>query len=120
MHRVFGVNLGDDVVDLLLRLGHEFAGLVAELVGAANRRAEQRIQRLAHLREILRRPHRGDAEHEARQQRGFEHRRTDADDGNRRHGRNHFAAVGILGGLRRLNLTALDGGLIQTAISLEL
>jgi hypothetical protein len=40
LHAVFGVNLGDDVVDLLLRLGHELARLVAELVGAAHRRPE--------------------------------------------------------------------------------
>ena len=35
---VLGVHLGDDVVDLLLGLGHHLASLLAELVGAADRR----------------------------------------------------------------------------------
>jgi hypothetical protein len=33
----FGMHLGDDVVDLFLGLGHHFAGLLTELVGAADR-----------------------------------------------------------------------------------
>src|SRR5580692_2955481 len=38
----FGVHLGDDVVHLLLGLRHHLARLLAELVGAAHRRAEHR------------------------------------------------------------------------------
>jgi hypothetical protein len=34
---VLGVHLGNDVVDLLLGLGHHFAGLLAELVSATDR-----------------------------------------------------------------------------------
>src|SRR5271170_3080743 len=38
-----GVDFGDNVVDLLVSLGHHFASLLADLIGAANRRSEHRI-----------------------------------------------------------------------------
>ena len=40
---VLGVYLGDDVVDLLLSLGHHLARLLTDLVDTANGRPEQRI-----------------------------------------------------------------------------
>jgi hypothetical protein len=38
-----GVDFGDDIVNLLLSLGHHFPRLLANLVGAANRRPEEWI-----------------------------------------------------------------------------
>src|SRR3984885_9164744 len=56
LHVALGMHLGNDVMDLLLRLGPHLARLVAELVGATYRGPEQRVQRFAHFRKVLRRP----------------------------------------------------------------
>src|SRR6516164_8038229 len=51
----FGIDLGDDVVHLLMRLGQHFLGLLADLVGAAHGRPEQRIEGRTELGHIFRR-----------------------------------------------------------------
>ncbi len=100
------MDLGHDVVHLLLRLGHHLAGLAAELIGTAHRRLERGRQRCTHFRHILRRQHRGDADHHAGQQGDLEQRDTGCHHSDRCRHRHRFIDGGVrlvdLAGGRRL------------------
>jgi hypothetical protein len=84
------MHLGDDVVDLLLGLGHHFAGLLAELVSATDRRFEQRGERRTHFRHILRRQHRRNAKRNAGKQRDLKKGRPNRNDPDRSDDRHGF------------------------------
>src|ERR1700760_1585807 len=75
----FSLEFGQRVVDLFLGLGAHLARLLGDLVGAANRRLENRVQRSAELRQIFRGRDSGNAERQAREQGGFEQGGADGD-----------------------------------------
>src|SRR5262245_57021021 len=72
----FGVDLRDDVMHVLLDLSDHFAGFLPHLVGAADRRLDQRAHGIAEPRQVFRDQHRGDAEHKAGQQGSLENDHT--------------------------------------------
>ena len=74
-----GVNLGDDVLNVLLCLRHEFAWLLGNFISATHRGIEQRFQGRAKLRHKFRRQNGGGPQDDPGQQGGFKNRDSNAD-----------------------------------------
>src|ERR1700723_3594274 len=72
MTGVLGPHLGDDAIDLVLRLGKCLSRLPGELIGRADGRSEHRGNRPSEPRHIFRRCYGGNAESETGQKRRFE------------------------------------------------
>ena len=69
---ILGPHLGDDAIDLVLRLGKCLSRLPGELIGRADGRSEHRGDRPSEPRHIFRRSYGGNAESETGQKRRFE------------------------------------------------
>ena len=98
--RLGGFLLGEDVVHLLFRLGHDMPGLLPELVGSANGATKRRFYGGAKLWQRFGSQHRGDADNHAWDQRGLEYRRTNADDADRRRRDREIVTTNGFGGCR--------------------
>jgi hypothetical protein len=106
------VDFGDDVVDVLMRLGGHFLRLPTKDVGAANAGTHQRADRRPDVGKHFGNQHGGHAKHNAGKQRRFENGRADADDRDRRR-RRQLVALVVLHILDRITRFRAKIGLVD-------